>query len=81
MSAYTWMWVAIVVAGLLAWGTKFLGHVIPERMAEHPRLQRIAAYVTVALLAALAAVQAFTSNGALVLDARVAAMAVAVVAL
>lgn len=81
MSAYVWMWIAIVASGLLAWLTKLAGHVVPERVVENPRIHRIAAYITVALLAALAAVQAFTTGGALVFDARVAAMAVAVVAL
>ena len=72
-----WMWVAIVAAGLLAWATKYAGHVVPERLLDNPRVHRIAAYVTVALLFALFAVQAFTSDGAVVLDARVAAVAVA----
>lgn len=81
MSAYAWTWVAIGGAALLAWLTKFAGHVVPERIVENPRVHRIAAYVTVALLAALAAVQAFTTRGELVLDARAGAMAVAVVAL
>lgn len=81
MSAYVWVWVAIVAAGLLAWLTKLLGHVVPERIVENPRVHRIAAYVTVTLLMALAAVQAFTSGGHLVADSRIAAMAVAVVAL
>lgn len=81
MSAYVWTWVAIVAAGVLAWLTKFAGHVVPERVVENPRVHRIAAYVTVALLAALAAVQAFTTHGELVFDARVAAMVVAVIAL
>jgi branched-subunit amino acid transport protein len=71
------MWVAIVGAGLLAWATKYAGHVVPERLLDNPRVHRIAAYVTVALLFALFAVQAFTSAGAVVLDARVAAVAVA----
>jgi hypothetical protein len=81
MSAYVWTWIAICGAALLAWLTKLAGHVVPERVVENPRVHRIAAYVTVALLAALAAVQAFTTRGELVLDARLAAMAVAVVAL
>lgn len=77
MTSYVWIWAAIIGAGLLAWATKYAGHVIPERFLEDPRVHRIAAYVTVALLFALFAVQAFTSDGAVVLDARVAAVAVA----
>lgn len=81
MSAYVWMWIAIVAAGVLAWATKFVGHVVPQQVLDHPRVQRIAAYITVALLAALTAVQAFTAGAALVIDARLAALAAAVIAL
>jgi len=81
MSAYAWTWVAIIAAGLLAWGIKYAGHSVPEAWLENPRVHRIAGYVTIALLAALTAVQAFTTKGGLVLDARVAALAVAAVLL
>lgn len=81
MSAYTWMWVAIIVAGLLAWATKYAGHVVPERLVENPRIHRIAAFVTVALLFALFTVQAFTTEGTITVDARVVAVAVAAVLL
>nr|WP_062379050.1 AzlD domain-containing protein [Demequina pelophila] len=75
------MWVAIAGAGLLAWLTKLAGHTVPEAWLEHPRVHRVAGYLTIALLAALTGVQAFTSEGALALDARVAAIAVAAVLL
>nr|WP_200807843.1 AzlD domain-containing protein [Demequina sp. NBRC 110056] len=75
------MWAAIVAAGLLAWLTKLAGHTVPERWLENPRVHRIAVFVTVALLGALFAVQAFTSGSSIVLDARVAAVAVAAVLL
>ena len=81
MTPYAWTWVAIVAAGLLAWATKFAGHAVPERWLENERVHRIAAYVTVALLAALMAVQAFTTRGEVVLDSRAAALAVAAVLL
>ena len=81
MTPYLWMWVAIVAAGVLAWATKVAGHVVPESWLEKPRVHRIAAFVTVALLAALFAVQAFTSGADVVLDARIAAVAVAAVLL
>lgn len=81
MSDYMLMWVAIIGAGLLAWATKFAGHVVPESWLENDRVHRIAAYVTVALLAALFAVQAFTTGTSLAFDARVAAVAVAAVLL
>lgn len=81
MSAYAWMWVAIVAAGALAWLTKLMGHRIPDAWASHPRLQRVALLVTVSLLAALAALQTATLDGTVVVDARVVAVGVAVIAL
>jgi branched-subunit amino acid transport protein len=81
MSAYGWMWVAIIAAGLISWLTKATCHMVPERWLEHPRVHRIASYMTVALLFALFSVQAFTSGRELVLDARVAAVGVAAVLL
>ena len=81
MSSYTWLWVAIVAAGAVSWLTKATGHLVPEPWLEHPRVHRIASYMTVALLFALFAVQAFTSGRALAFDARVAAVSVAAVLL
>ncbi|WP_062522532.1 AzlD domain-containing protein [Demequina silvatica] len=75
------MWVAIVAAGVLSWATKHAGHSVPESWLENPRVHRIAAFVTVALLSALVAVQTFASGRSLVVDARVAALAVAAVLL
>ncbi|WP_062517933.1 AzlD domain-containing protein [Demequina gelatinilytica] len=75
------MWVAIVAAGLLSWATKLAGHAVPEAWLENPRVHRIAAFVTVALLSALVGVQTFASGRTLVVDARLAAIAVAAVLL
>lgn len=77
MSAYAWTWIAIVAAGLFAWLTKLAGHTVPEAWLENPRVHRIAAFVTVALLSALVAVQTFASGRTLTVDARIAAVAVA----
>jgi hypothetical protein len=81
VSPYTWTWVAIIAAALLAWGIKFAGHSVPESWLENPRIHRIAGYITVAMLAALFAVQAFTTKGQLALDSRLAAVGVAVILL
>ena len=48
---------------------------------DRPRVRRIATLVPVALLAALTAVQVFVSGTTLVLDARAAGLAFAVVTL
>lgn len=81
MTPYMAMWGAIVLAGMLAFATKFAGHAVPERWLANPRVHRIAAFITVALLAALFAVQGFTSGSSLVIDARLMAVAGAAVML
>lgn len=77
MSHYAWTWVAIIGAGIAMWGVKAVGHRVPEHALDNPRLNRVAALVTVSLLAALAAVQTFTSGKSLTVDARLPAMALA----
>jgi hypothetical protein len=56
---------------------KLGGYLAPPGWLERPRVVRLAALVTVALLAALVAVQAFASGRVLHPDARIAALAVA----
>lgn len=75
------LWVAIVAAGLVCLALKLVGHLVPEHWLAEPRVARAAALVTVALLSALVAVQAATTGRAIVLDARIPALAVAAVAL
>jgi hypothetical protein len=75
------VWWAVLAASVVVLATKVLGHVVPERVLARPRVTRTAALVTAALLAALVAVQSGTTDGALVLDARVAALVVAAIAL
>ncbi len=78
---YALTWVAVLAASAVCFATKYVGHRVPEHWLAHPRVARLAALVTVALLAALVATQTFTSGGAVVVDARLAAVAVAAVAL
>ncbi|HSU74303.1 MAG TPA: AzlD domain-containing protein [Terrabacter sp.] len=76
------LWTAILVAALVAFGTKLAGHLVPAHLLESPRVRRITGALPIALLAALVATQAFTGpGGTFVLDARAVAVAVAVVAL
>lgn len=74
-------WAAVLAAAVVCFAVKMLGHRVPEHWLAHPRVARVASLVTVALLGALVAVQTATSDGAVVVDARVAAVAVAAVAL
>lgn len=75
------LWVAVIAAAAVCYGLKLLGHRVPEHWLAQPRVARIAALVTVALLGALVAVQTFTADGALTLDARLVAVVVAAGAL
>ncbi|MDO8107371.1 AzlD domain-containing protein [Isoptericola sp. b441] len=74
-------WWAVLGGAAACYLTKLAGHRVPAHWLAQPRVARVSALVTVALLAALVGVQTFTSGGALVLDARVVALAVAAVAL
>ena len=74
------VWVAILVGSLGCYVLKLLGLSVPASVLGDARVQRVAALLPVALLAALIATQTFTSEKSLVLDARAAGVAVAVVA-
>ena len=74
-------WGAILATAAGCYLLKLAGLSVPERILEHPVMAKISDLLPVALLAALAAVQTFSTGDSLVLDARVAGMAVAVVAL
>jgi hypothetical protein len=68
------MWTAILVASAGCFALKLAGLSLPVRDV------RAVALLPVALLAALAGIQTFTAGDALVLDARVAGLASALVA-
>lgn len=74
-----WWGVITVVAGCYL--LKLAGLSVPERLLEHPMMVRAAALIPVGLLGALVAVQTFAEGSHLVLDARIAALAVAAVLL
>lgn len=77
----TALWGAVLLAGAACLAIKLAGHVLPEHWLARPAVARVAALVTVALLAALVGVQTAADGGRLVLDARLPALAVAAVAL
>jgi branched-subunit amino acid transport protein len=74
-------WAAILVSSLGCYLLKLAGLSVPKRWLEAPLVQRVAALLPIALLAALAAVQALATGTRLVVDARLAGVAAAVVAL
>jgi branched-subunit amino acid transport protein len=75
------MWAAIVLAGLGCYLLKLAGLSLPERVLDHPTVERVADLIPVALLAALVAVQVFSDGPGLSLDARALGLGFAVVAL
>ena len=75
------IWGAIITAVVVVAGTKLLGHLVPTRLVASPRIAPIVALVSVALLAGLAAQQTLDGGHQLVIDARLAALAVAAIAL
>jgi uncharacterized membrane protein len=74
------MWSAVLLGALGCYLCKLAGLSLPGRVLRDPRTQHVAALLPVALLATLAAIQTFTTGRHLVLDARAAALGVAVVA-
>ena len=71
------MWTAVLVAAIVCVALKTIGYLIPAKWVEAPRPMRIADLLTVALLAALVAVQTLGAGQAIVVDARVPAVLVA----
>ncbi|MFZ0045986.1 MAG: AzlD domain-containing protein [Streptosporangiaceae bacterium] len=78
----TGIWIAVLVTAGGCYAFKLAGLTVPQRVLASPRVRRFAELVPVALLAALSAVQAFTSGQAFDLDpARLAGMGAAIAAL
>ncbi|WP_426244084.1 AzlD domain-containing protein [Nocardioides sp. LHG3406-4] len=75
------MWTAVLLACLGCYLLKLAGLSVPSHVLERPVVARIADLMPVALLAALVGVQVFAAGQSLVLDARAAGLAFAVVAL
>lgn len=75
------IWAAVIIGSLGAYLLKLAGYVIPERVLDNERLRRLTGLLPVALLAALVAVQTFSVGTTLQIDARIAGLAAAIVAL
>jgi branched-subunit amino acid transport protein len=77
----TVLWATVVVASLGCYLLKLAGLSVPASWVEQPWVARIVDFVPAALLAALVAVQGLTSGHDLVIDGRLAGLAVAALAL
>jgi hypothetical protein len=71
------VWHVILIATAATLALKLAGHLVPAGFLERERPARIADLLTVALLAALIAVQTLGAGQALTVDARVPAVIVA----
>ena len=74
-----WMW--LLLSCLLAYAWKLVGYLVPATLLKNPRTSRIAGTMTIGLRASLTVVNAAASGQALLLDARLGALAAAAVAL
>ncbi len=75
------IWGTVLAAAVGCYALKLAGLSVPPSVLERPAVSRVADLLPVALLAALIAVQVLGSDQRLVLDARAAGLAAAVVAL
>ena len=77
--AALWGWILLACAA--AYLTKFAGYLMPARGLRSPRMLRVAGALTIALVAALTALNAVSNGQSLQLDARLAALGAATLAL
>jgi uncharacterized membrane protein len=75
------LWTVVLIAAVGCYLLKLAGLSVPAAWVERPWVTRVVEFVPAALLAALVAVQAATSGPALVVDGRLAGLAVAALAL
>ncbi len=75
------IWAAVLVTAVGCYAFKLAGLSVPQRVLSAPIVQRIAALLPVALLAALVGVQTFSTGSAVQVDERLAGLAAAVAAL
>ncbi len=78
MSA-TAVWITVIIACVLGFATKFAGYLVPESLVDGRRRSRIIGLLPVALLAGLVVTQTVGGDESITLDARLAAVALAVV--
>lgn len=71
------LWNAVLLASAICVAVKAVGYAVPGHWLEAPRPARVADLLTVALLAALVAVQTLGVGQAIVVDARLPAVLVA----
>jgi uncharacterized membrane protein len=74
------IWAGVLVASVACYGLKLAGLSLPQSWLRDPRIQSTVPLIPVALLAALVAIQTFSTGQHLVLDVRAASLVVAIIA-
>jgi len=77
--AISWFWLLLACA--LAFTIKLVGYLLPARWLQGAGVQRTATAMTIGLLAALLTINTLGDGTGLVLDARIAALLAAALAL
>lgn len=78
----TSLWLAVVLAAVGCYLLKLAGVSLPEWVLNHPKVQRVAQFLPIAMLSALVAVELFDGGRRYALDWRVlAGVAAGVIAL
>jgi hypothetical protein len=75
------LWIVVIGASIALFALRYSGYLIPEKYLTNPRVLRINTLIPIVLMSAMVGVQSVTEKGALVIDQRLAGIAVAVVAL
>jgi len=71
------VWQVVLLASIAVLAIKLVGYAVPPRIVERPTPARVSNLLTVALLAALVAVQTVALGQSVVVDARIPAVIVA----
>ena len=77
----TTLWAATLITSAICYLLKVLGYSIPNRILNHPRIQRINILIPVVLLSALVAVQTLSNKKEILIDHRLAGVVAAALAL
>ena len=75
------IWMAIMLGAAGTYVEKLIGFILPASTLDRPIVRSIAGLLPVSLLAALVIVQTFAAGQAVAVDARLAGLAAAIVAL
>ncbi|HET9303237.1 MAG TPA: AzlD domain-containing protein [Propionibacteriaceae bacterium] len=76
------LWMALLIAAVGSYLLKLAGVSLPESILNHPKVQRVAELLPIAMLSALVAVELFDGGGRYAVDWRaLAGVAAGVVAL